>query len=230
MKLELSKQKLKMTSLELAERIGKRHDHVIRDIRNEIEKLENVGISTYPIFELSEYKDNSGKKNIMYTFGKDGAMQIAARYSAKIRYELIQYIKKLESIIKEKNSSEWLQDRKNGKLVRRKETDAIQDKLIPLAIEQGSKNYKMLFMTYTKLIHKYAGIENGMRERCNRDTLRYIEFLESAIENCIIEQVNKGTHYKDIYQVCKYKCELLKDVLHPSTIKYIEDLELIGQD
>ena len=107
-------------------------------------------------------------------------------------------------------------------MTRRKETDAIQQYLIPLAIKQDSTNYHLFYSTYTKLVHSFAGVENGMRDRCNRDTLRYLEFLESAVENCIITESNKQTHYKDIYQICKRKCELLKEVLQPPTIKYLE--------
>ena len=46
-----------MTSLEVAEVTGKQHSHIMRDIRDEIEKLESQRISTESIFGLSEYQD-----------------------------------------------------------------------------------------------------------------------------------------------------------------------------
>lgn len=61
MKLVLKEnEELVMSSLELADITGKRHSDVMRDIRDETEKLEGVAES---IFALSEYKDSSGKKN-----------------------------------------------------------------------------------------------------------------------------------------------------------------------
>ena len=43
-----------MTSREIAEITGKRHADVLRDIKDEIEKLENKGLDTERIFALSE--------------------------------------------------------------------------------------------------------------------------------------------------------------------------------
>jgi Rha family phage regulatory protein len=85
-----------MTSLDVAELTGKRHSNVIRDIRNEIEQLEKAGIFTEHIFVLSEYKDSTGRKLPMYTFGMEGTMQLGMRYSAETRNKMIQYIKKVE--------------------------------------------------------------------------------------------------------------------------------------
>lgn len=85
----------RMTSLEIAEIISKEHKNVLRDIRDEIEKLgeEIAGL----IFELSEYKDITGRKLPMYNCTPDGVMQLAARYDAVVRYKLIQKAKELQS-------------------------------------------------------------------------------------------------------------------------------------
>lgn len=92
---------LKMTSLDIAEITGKRHDHVIRDIRQEIEKLKDI---TVPIFGESEYKDSTGRKLPCYEFGKKGAMQLALKYDAVIRYKVICKIEELENKNKAKNN------------------------------------------------------------------------------------------------------------------------------
>ena len=66
----------------------------MRDIREEIEKIEEV--VTEPIFGFSEYVDSTGRKLPCYEFGKTGAMQIALRYDAKTRYKVIKRIEELE--------------------------------------------------------------------------------------------------------------------------------------
>ncbi|MDK4497938.1 Rha family transcriptional regulator [Fusobacterium necrophorum] len=43
-----------MTSIEVAELTGKRHADIMRDIRDEVEKLENQEVSTERIFALSD--------------------------------------------------------------------------------------------------------------------------------------------------------------------------------
>ena len=86
---------VKMTSLDIAEVIGKRHDHVLRDIRNEIKELgENVA---QPIFGESTYLDKNNQERPCYEFGKDGAMQLALKYDASTRYKVIKRIEELEN-------------------------------------------------------------------------------------------------------------------------------------
>lgn len=80
-----------MTSLEVAEITNKQHSHIMRDIRDEIDKLGyEIGQS---IFGLTEYVDKFNRKQSMYLLTLDGVMQLGARYSAEIRYKLIQIAK-----------------------------------------------------------------------------------------------------------------------------------------
>ncbi|GLC89379.1 phage regulatory protein/antirepressor Ant [Lysinibacillus piscis] len=92
---ELMKADVQMTSLDIAEIVGKEHKNVMRDIRSEIEDL-GVEISQL-IFELSTYTSDRGKKYPCYKFGKDGAMQLALKYDAVTRYKVIKRIEELEN-------------------------------------------------------------------------------------------------------------------------------------
>ena len=87
---------IEMTSRELAELTGKEHKNVLADIRDEMEKLEKEGENNELIFQLVEYTDTKGEKRPMYSFGKEGAMQIAMRYSALIRRKVIIRLEELE--------------------------------------------------------------------------------------------------------------------------------------
>ncbi len=91
-----SSTKFVMNSKELAELMGKRHDNVSRDIKDEIEKLGQQGISAQLKFEVSEYKDSTGRTLPMYLLTKEGAMQMATRYDAKVRHDVITYLNNLE--------------------------------------------------------------------------------------------------------------------------------------
>lgn len=91
--LTLFESNVKMTSLDIAEITRKQHSHIMRDIRQEIEKLKDFNQS---IFGLVEYKDQKGEKRPCYEFGKDGAMQLALKYDAVVRYKLIKKIEELE--------------------------------------------------------------------------------------------------------------------------------------
>lgn len=81
----------KMTSMEIAEITGKRHDHILRDINDEIEKLQNAGIDTAPKFGLREREGLTGTIPY-YELTKEGVLQLAARYDAVTRSKLIMQI------------------------------------------------------------------------------------------------------------------------------------------
>ncbi len=81
-----------MTSLEVAEITGKEHKSVLRDIRDEIEKLESQRIFTEHIFVPSEYQDRTGRTLPMYILTREGVLQLAARYDAVVRFKLIEKV------------------------------------------------------------------------------------------------------------------------------------------
>jgi anti-repressor protein len=80
----------KMTSMQIAEVIGKEHFIVLRDIRDEAEKLEKGGIKPSYKFVLSERTDPTGRTIPYYELTKEGVLQLAARYDAVTRAKLIE--------------------------------------------------------------------------------------------------------------------------------------------
>lgn len=88
-----------MTSLEVAEITGKEHKSVLRDIRDEIEKLVSQRIFTEHIFVPSEYQDKTGRTLPMYILTKEGVLQLAARYDAVVRYKLIEKVSQPTKIL-----------------------------------------------------------------------------------------------------------------------------------
>lgn len=85
---------VKMTSLDIADVVEKRHADVMRDIRKEVKEL---GDEAERIFALGSYKDKNNQDRPCYEFGKDGAMQLALKYDAKTRYKVIKRIEELEN-------------------------------------------------------------------------------------------------------------------------------------
>ena len=95
MKNEIVKKEIHeiVTSLEIAEIIGKEHKTILRDIRNEIKQLGDEKAENN--FVLGYYKDKNNQDRPMYNITKIGALQLAARYDAIVRYNLIQRVMEL---------------------------------------------------------------------------------------------------------------------------------------
>lgn len=68
----------------------------MRDIRDEVEKLQNQGINPQLIFEPTQYQDNTPTGGVrilpMYVLTREGVLQLAARYDAVVRFRLIERV------------------------------------------------------------------------------------------------------------------------------------------
>jgi len=82
-----------LTSLEIAEVAGKRHDNVLADIRDEISKLGTE--KAVLIFQESHYKDANNQRRPMFILNYKGVLQLGARYNAKTRFTKSSFNKSL---------------------------------------------------------------------------------------------------------------------------------------
>lgn len=81
-----------MSSREIAELTGKEHFNVMRDIK----ALINQGAFTDFKFEVSAYKDASGKSNPEYLLDFDATMTLVTGYNAVLRAKVIRRWRELE--------------------------------------------------------------------------------------------------------------------------------------
>lgn len=81
----------RMSSLEIAELTGKRHDAILRDIRN----LLRQGVSAHNFVETS-YKDKSNRQSPCFKLTKKGCLILASGYNAVLREKIIDRWEQLE--------------------------------------------------------------------------------------------------------------------------------------
>lgn len=173
------------------------HYDLLKIIRDEFE--EEIGTGK---ISVSDYKDSSGKKNTMFILTYNQAKQVLLRESKFVRRAIIHYIEVLEQAIIDKNKSEWLLTRQQGKLVRREETDAIQN-LIEYAKQQGSQHADNMYMSYSKLVNSLVGIKANSRDKADFEILSRIRILEDMFTKIILNSIDDDIFYKEIYQKCK---------------------------
>src|SRR5699024_110480 len=181
---------VQMTSLDIAEVTGKRHADVMRDIRKEIKAIGEIDER---IFTLVDYVDKKGEKRPCYEFGKDGAMQLALKYDAKTRYNVLQYIKKLELakgtpsyMIDDpvKRAEVWIVEQKEKQELEAEKkmleqqvseyeplityVDEILKSTDLLVTTQIAEDYGMTAQKFNKLLHEY-----GIQYKMNGQWLLY---------------------------------------------------------
>lgn len=197
-------------SLMVAEYFHKRHDRVLR----KIEQIKNDSPQKWgQCFRKSFYKDASGKSNTKYLMTRDGfsylVMGFTGTKASQWKWDYIKAFNSMESIILEKNTTVWIETRQQGKLTRKAETDVIKD-LVEYAKNQGSSHSQMLYMTYSKLANAMAGITK--RDNASVMQLNNLSIFENIILSIVRNGIREGLNYKDIYQICKARCEQAKDI------------------
>ena len=201
-------------SLQVAEKFGKEHRNVLRAIDDLLETLLKIEQPS-KLFIASKRKADDGQYHRMYLMNRDGFSLLVMGFTGKNALEWkLQYIRafnQMENFIREKSTRMWIETRKAGKFTRKAETDTIQ-KLVEYAKEQGSSHAEKLYMIYSKLANKMAGITKR-----DEATVMQLNNL-SLMENIILHEVNlgivKGKPYKEIYKDCRKRLETVKDLAY----------------
>ena len=188
-------------SLTVAEMFEKRHTHVLE----KIEKILNDSAeNSAQCFHKTRYKDASGKWNTKYLMNRDGftflAMGFTGKKADEWKWKYIHAFDAMEKILFEKQTADWIETRKQGKLIRKDETNVIR-RLVEYAKDQGSTHSDKLYMLYSKLANKAAGITD--RDIATILQLNNLSTSELIIANAIIDGMRDGMHYKDIYKLSK---------------------------
>ncbi len=192
-----------VSSRYVAENFKKQHQHVTQAI----EKLISENSLVKSMFIRSYYDTERGKTYKEYLMNRDGFSLLVMGFTGKEALEWkLKYINafnQMEAFITERKSSEWLITRKQGKLIRRAETDTLAN-LAEYAEAQGSRNMRSkVYTIYSNLVNGLVGIKAGQRDIVPFKTISVIAFLEDMILHTVDEEMQKGTHYKEIYKICK---------------------------
>lgn len=90
-----TKKEQTMTSLQIAELTGKRHDAILRDIRNLLEQ----GVGAHNFVETS-YTDKSNRQSPCYELTKTGCLILASGYNPLLREKIINRWIELETAVR----------------------------------------------------------------------------------------------------------------------------------
>ena len=183
----------KMTSMQIAEVTRKQHQHIMRDIRDEAEKLSNAGIDTESKFGLRE-RDGLTGTIPYYELTREGVLQLAARYDAVVRAKLIElamkqdkqlpsnYKEALLALVAAEEEKEQLhaenaqQKQIIGELKPKADyTDTILKNKGLVTITQIAKDYGMSGQAMNDLLHS-----NGVQYKQSEQWLLYTKYQDKG--------------------------------------------------
>lgn len=131
----------------------------------------------------------------------------------KLAKDFINQRKFISQVLARQQNEEWIKNREEGKINRRIETDIIK-KFVDYATKQGSKNASKYYMNITKMQNNTLFSLDFLNQKFDniRDivstfSLSALQVCDKIVANSIVEEMNKGTHYKEIFQKAKEKVE-----------------------
>ena len=177
-----------VSSLDVAETFEKRHDHVIRDIR-ELECSDEFRLSN---FGESSYMNSQNKKQPMYYVTRDGFTLLAMGYTGE------KAMKFKEAYIKQFNAMERMLQ---GKLIEREKGIAVRQSLTK-ALQLSAENermhghaysiytnciYKVLFGMNANKLREHYGIskKDNLRDCFSAEELRAVQSMECMVSGLI---------------------------------------------
>lgn len=117
----LTLRNITMSSLEIAERTGKEHKNVVRDIRKMFRELDITELS----FERS-YIDPTGRSLPCFELPRREVEILITGYSIKLRAKVIDRLHQLERVVQRRRDPLWQAVRGDGKLQQAQLEDAIK--------------------------------------------------------------------------------------------------------
>lgn len=205
-------------SLIIAEHADIQHHSITRLIRKHKEDFQYFGKVRF--MDLKSINSSGGRPIRVYDLNEQQATLLLTYLDNTVavrafKKNLVEQFYNMKRLLLERQSTEWLQTRKHGKLTRRHETDVIAE-LIEYATGQGSKNANKMYISYSKMVNKLVGLGSGQREYATEKVLTTIAMIEDLILHTIKEEMERGTYYKDIYRICKRKSnEMMKYIYLP---------------
>ena len=197
-------------SLIISSGTGVAHRKIKEAIRKYQEVMERFGKLSAPY----QAESTGGRPEEYYLLNEEQATLLITLLKntdvvIEFKARLVSEFYKMRQFILERKTQTWIETRKAGKLTRKAETDTIQ-KLVEYAKDQGSTHADMLYMTYSKLANKMAGISK--RDEASVMQLNNLSLIENIILHVIDTGILTGKHYKEIYQDCKKRLETVKDL------------------
>ena len=195
----------------IAEGTGVAHRKLKEVIRKHSSRIEKFGELSAPY----EAESTGGRREQYYILNEPQAAFLITLLKntdrvVDFKAELVRQFYEMRKLLAERSTTEWIEMRKQGKMIRKEETDVIQQ-LVEYAKEQGSENSKMLYLTYTKLANRIVGVSN--RDTATHAQLNDLSTMERLIARVVLDGMEAGTYYKQIYKDCKERLETVKQWL-----------------
>lgn len=212
--VEVNKDEIFCDSLVVSKKFGQKHAYTVRTIKKLIEDISDLRVISNHPKVVEEERVYRGTKYTAYLMNRPFFSLLAMRMKGKKAiewqlkfnnafYEMEKRI--LQGQVNDSDSS-WISSRSQGKIARKEETDAIKI-FVEYATAQGSQSAKYYYKHITNATYKALGLmaqkDPKLRNSMSIYEVSQLLLAEKLAKDKLIEYMNLGRNYKDIYQSVK---------------------------
>lgn len=220
------------TSLVLASGIGVKHRAVVELIKKYKSDFEDLESSTFKTEKLK----TKGRDGEIFELGEIHATFLltlmrnsekVVKFKKNLTKEFYQQRSVIAELIAQQKDPNWQNVRSDGKLVYKQKTTVIRQ-FVDYATNQGSNSARRYYSNLAKMENKalffveqrYA----NLREIMTIKQLMQVSTADDVIERALIDGMNDGLDYHDIYKLAKSRIVSFADIIGQSPVhKLIEN-------
>jgi len=199
----------------VAEKFGKRHEHIIRKIESLISDLDEI---KYPKNETLEFTKKEAEYRgtffNIYEMNREAFSLLVMSFTGKkalewkIKFNKAFYAmeKSLVQLAQNQQSEMWLAQREQAKLIRQEETDIIKD-FVSYATAQGSTKAQFYYKHITMAVYKCLGLiqykHPKLRETLDMMQTSQLILAEMVARKSLEKYMANGENYRVVFVLVK---------------------------
>lgn len=202
-------------SMIIANGTNNQHKSVVSLIKAHMKRLEKFGEVGFS--DLKSTNPKGGRPTRVYELNEPQATLLITFLDntdivADFKTELVRQFYAMRQFILQKQSKEWTTAREQGKITRNAETSVLKNLVDYARGQDFTKEDRFLYMNYSRLADKICGI--GKRDNATVQQLTNLTVVENIILHCIQAGIEQEKYYKEIYQECKKRLEMFRDIAY----------------
>ena len=223
--VKVEKREVLASSLNIAKKFGKQHAKVTLKCEALINDLSKIKGAKSGTLNFVKSKENyRGQEFVIYLMNREAFSLLVMSFTGKkalewkIKFNSAFYDME-KALLQEgmnTNSLVWKEQRQQGVLARREETDIIKT-FVDYATKQGSTKAKFYYKHITVATYKCLQLVEFKRPKL-RDTLNHLQLsqlfiAENIASKSLEEYMEAGEHYKTIFTLIKNDLEAFASTL-----------------
>jgi len=226
--VKLDKKEPITTTLIIADGMKVKHKAILQLVKKYENRFQSIKTFTFEMRKSGGRPTtfcnlNEEQSTFLITLMKNS--EVVVDFKFKLSREFYKMKKVLGELLLRQKNEAWLEQREQGKLTRREETDVIKE-FVEYATKQGSTKASFYYSNISKMENKALFFLEqkfkNIRDALSGQQLQIVATADIAIAEALRLGMKQGLNYKDIYQLAKQRIDVISTVIPKTTVPMLD--------